>query len=148
MDDEAKNWLMSETRKQETRVKHVAADNFDEEIISNPDVKHAIVEVFKPFCGACAVNGIVFNSFSRKLERHGYSQDVHCYRVNIDNKLPLLGNFYASPNYVYIRKDDDNKVTEILTLSPAVRPEKFVEQIQDLTGLPGLKERIRLATQP
>jgi len=87
-------------------------------VIKNKDVKNCVVEVFKHDCPSCAFNGIVYNAFSRKVEKHGYGVDLPLFRLSIDNKIPYLGNFGYSPIYIFIRKDSENNITECFTLDP------------------------------
>lgn len=81
--------------------------------------------MFKHDCPSCAFNGKVFNVFSRKLEKHGYLNDLPCYRLSIDNKVPYLGNFGYSPIYIYVRKEGKD-IVEIKTLDPPQKIEGFL----------------------
>ena len=84
----------------------MCAANFESEVISNPDVKEFIIEIFKHECPSCAYNGKVFNALSRKLEKHGYAGDLQLFRMSIADKCPWLGNFGYSPYYMYAKKND------------------------------------------
>lgn len=131
--------------RQVTRVKTVCADDFESVVVNNSDVRTCIVEVFKSDCPSCAFNGKVFNALSRKLEKHGYGSDLPLYRVGISNKLPFMGNFGYSPMYIFIRKDSDNKITEMFTLDPPQRANAFMDKVAELSELPGLKDKIKFS---
>lgn len=129
LDDEMNQKLQSEKRKQPTLVKTICGKNFEKEVIQNPDFKECLIEVSKRECPACAFSGAVFDPFSRKLERHGYGDDLKCFRLKMENKIPQLGEFSYSPMYFYLKKDSDNQITELVTLDGPVREngKKFLQ---------------------
>jgi len=59
--------------------------------------------------------GPIFALISLKLEKHGYLDDLPCFRLENSNEIPYLGNFGYSPIYLYVRKDQ-GKVVEVKTL--------------------------------
>lgn len=117
LDGEAQHFYQSQNMRQKTRVKKIVGDEFEVKVLKDPSVKQCIVEVFKHDCPSCNFNGKVFNAFSRKLEKHGYLNELPLFRVNIHNKIPFLGNFAYSPIYLYIRKEGE-AIVEIKTLDP------------------------------
>lgn len=127
--------FQSQKPSQETRVKSIAMANFEEEIINNPKVEQCIVEVHKHNCNSCFFNGKTFNVLSRKLGKHGLSKELPLFRINIDNKVPYLGNFFYSPIYYYMRKRDGKLVELHLIESPNLSPEKFVKKVGELSKL-------------
>ena len=106
MDDSVTFYAQSEKRKQETRIKMINSNGFKKEIMENPKVKHVILEVYQKHCMACMFSNKLTSVLSRKLEKHGYSNDLHMFRMDIDNNVPELGNIQASPTYLYIRKNE------------------------------------------
>jgi len=92
-------------------------------------VKECIIEIFKHDCGACATNGAVFNPFSIKLEKHGYAQDLPCFRLDIKNNIPYLGQLGYSPMYFYVKKNSDNQIQQLEIISPPASGEKFLNKI-------------------
>lgn len=125
LDGEIQHFYQSQKLRQETRVKKIASSNFEQLVVKNPNVKQCIVEVFKHDCPSCAFNGKVFNSFSRKLEKHGYLEELPLFRLSIDNKVPHLGNFGYSPIYFHIKKEGD-QIVEIKTLDAPQKIELFL----------------------
>lgn len=106
-------------------------------------MEQCIIEVFKHDCPSCNFNGKVFNVFSRKLEKHGYLEELPCFRLSIDNRVPYLGNFGYSPIYFYVKKEG-NSIVEIETLDPPQRIDAFLEKIGSRAGLKGFKEKIKI----
>lgn len=78
LDGEIQPYFSSERMKQQTLVKKICSDNFEEEIVSNPNVEQCLIEIFKHDCPSCQYNGKVFNIFSRKLERYNVPE-LPCY---------------------------------------------------------------------
>jgi hypothetical protein len=76
LDGEVHHFYLSERMSQATLVKKICAATFEKEIVKNPKVKQCIIEVFKHDCPSCNFNGKVFNAFSRKLAKHGYSEQL------------------------------------------------------------------------
>lgn len=111
-------FYQTEKLRQATKVKEVCAENFEQEVVKNNEVRNFVVEIFKHDCPSCAFNGKVFNAFSRKVEKHGYGAELPLYRLSIDNKIPYLGNFGYSPIYMFVKKDSENNITECFTLDP------------------------------
>uniref|UniRef100_A0A7S3KB93 Uncharacterized protein n=1 Tax=Euplotes crassus TaxID=5936 RepID=A0A7S3KB93_EUPCR len=84
-------------------------------------------------------NGKVFNAFSRKLEKNGILNQLPCFRLAIDNKIPYLGSFAYSPIYFFLKKED-GKVTEISIIDIPVKYEQFKSKLIEYTGIEKLKE--------
>ena len=57
-------------------------------------------------CGACGFNKPVLNALSIKLEKHGYGDDLHLFRIENSNVVPYLGEFAYTPMYIFLRKDE------------------------------------------
>lgn len=75
----------------------------------------------KKDCPACAFSGAVFAPFSMKLEKHGYGDDIKCFRMDINNRVPQLGEFGYSPMLIYLKKDDQNNIVEVFTTEGMMR---------------------------
>lgn len=127
-------FYQTEKMVQRSNVKEICGDNFEREIVRNPNVEQCIIEVFKHDCPSCMYNGKVFNAFSKKLEKHGMLDKLPCYRLCIDNKVPYLGAFFYSPIYYYLKKED-GKVTEIAILDIPVKYDQFIGQVKKYSGL-------------
>ena len=144
LDGELHHFYQSERISQATNVKKICAANFEKEVVRNNKITDCIIEVFKHDCPSCQFNGKVFNVFSRKLEKHGYSNQLPCFRLGIDNKIPYLGNFGYSPIYMYVRKQGD-QVIEIKTLDPPQRSEDFIRAIAELNPkLKNFEKKIKI----
>lgn len=126
-----------------TFVKTMTSSDFEKEFAQNDQLKQCVVEIFKKSCPACEQNKPVFNIFSRKLHKHGYGDELPLYRILIDNAVPSLGNFGYSPIYMHVSKDPaTGKIKTIKTLEPPFKAEAFLREIGELSGLPGLEERV------
>lgn len=143
LDGELHHFYQTEKVQQQTLVKKLSANTFEQEIVRNPNVTECIVEVFKHDCPSCNFNGKVFNALSRKLEKHGYGDRLPLYRLSIDNKIPFMGNFGYSPIYMYIRKRG-NDIVELKTLDPPQRSEDMIKSLAELTQIKGLQENIKI----
>mmetsp|Transcript_61617 Transcript_61617/g.84816 ORF Transcript_61617/g.84816 Transcript_61617/m.84816 type:complete len:210 (-) Transcript_61617:63-692(-) len=133
----------SEKMRHDTRVKTLNSANFKEHVIDDPNVEQCIIEVFKKDCPACAQMGPIFALISLKMERHGYLDDLPCFRTDNANEIPYLGNFGFSPMYLYVKKDQ-GKIVEIKTLSVPFKHKEFLGEIGELSKLPGFNDRIRI----
>lgn len=127
-------YFQTQKMHQYTKVKEICQDTFEREIVYNRDVKQCIVEIFKHDCPSCMYNGKVFNAFSRKLDKHGVSDKLPCFRMSIENKVPYLGSFAYSPIYFFVKKDGDN-ITEVSILDIPVKYDGFISQLKEYTGL-------------
>ena len=106
------------------------------------------MEVYGTYCHACGFSQILYSSLSHKLKKHGYGQQLPLFKVNLENQIPYLGVFNYTPAYLYIKKDKaTGQITEVQTLERIFSGGKFIEQVADLSGLPGLKERIVMNTK-
>ena len=101
------------------------------------------MEVFKHDCPSCQFNGKVFNVFSRKLKKHRLLHKLPCYRLNIDNKVPYLGQFFYSPIYFYVRVDD-GEVKQVAILDIPAKYDLFIEKLRKYSTLNKELQRIKV----
>jgi hypothetical protein len=144
MDDKLEMTYETEHPRQQTRVKTISGDQFESEVLKNPDHSQFLLEVFKHDCPGCAVSGKVFNALSHKLHKHGF--DVPQYRTHADNKIPFLGNFGYTPMYFYVKKNAQNQITEIQTLDSlmANKGQTFMNTVSELFEMPQLTDKVKI----
>ena len=85
MDDKLSMHYVTEDREQETKVKWLNSEIFEQEIIKNPEVKQCVIEIFKDHCPACFIAKFNTNVISRKLDKHGLLDQLPFYRMKITN---------------------------------------------------------------
>ena len=106
------------------------------------------MEIFGTYCHACGFATVLYSALSHKLKKHGYAQKLPLFKANTENQIPYLGVFNYTPAYLYVKKDKKTgQITEIQTLERIFSGQKFIEQVADLSGLPGLRERIGMNTK-
>ena len=98
----------------ERLVREVTADNFEEIVLKDENIEQFIIEVYGKTCPGCAVSQVIFTALSEKLKKHGYSQQLPCFKICDKNNLPFLGNFMYTPQYLFVKKDKaTGKIAEV-----------------------------------
>jgi len=105
-----------------------------------------VIEIIKDHCPACFISKFNTNILSRKMERHGFLDQVPIYRMHINNQVPWLGEFPHSPMHIYLRKEGDDIVEMKLLDSPLPqeKTDNFLKEIGSKAGIPGFTDKIKI----
>ena len=80
----------------------------------------------------------MFDIVSQKFEKHGYLEKISLYRIQSSEQVKELGNFFFSPQYLFVEKDPiSNMITKIETLSGPgdVRDcQTFLRHLNEIAG--------------
>lgn len=115
MEEKLDHHYVSDDRVQQTKVKMINTETFEKEILKNPKVTQAVIEVIKDHCPACFIAKFNTNMISRKMHHHGLIDQLPFFRMKITNNVPWLGEFPHTPIHLYIRKEG-NDIVEIKLL--------------------------------
>ena len=83
------------------------------------------------------------------MYKHGYLDQIPMFRIDLDNKIPYLGDMPHTPIALYIRKEGD-QIVEITQLKTPVNQKNidlFMEKIEAKTNIKGLKDKIKVDTE-
>ena len=117
------------SRKMFTYVKDINNESFQKEIIEDKNCKEYILEIYKDNCPACFILGKMFDHLSHKFNKHNIT-GMKLLRINIDdNDIPLLGEFNATPTFLYLRKNDKGQIEYICPL----QKENFISKLKTLS---------------
>lgn len=99
-----------------TYVQELNSESFSKLICDDNSFSECLIEIYKDNCPACFIMGKMFDHLSHKFHKHEI-KDMKLFRINIDkNEIPLLGEFNATPTFLFIRKHK-NKIEYIAPLS-------------------------------
>ena len=109
LDAELKHEYVSEQVPRETLVRQINGAEFSKWAIEKSD-SQCLIEISRDGCAACAYNGRLIDRLSLQLGAAGINLPI--YRVDMQNKLPQLGNLSYAPVYMYVRREQ-GFITEI-----------------------------------
>lgn len=113
-----------------TYVETLCADNFSEKVL-DPSFKEFILEIKHEGCPACFLLGKMVDHLSQKLHKHKLLDKLRIFRIDTANDIPLLGEFAATPTYLFIRKNDKNEIEFIAPLDK----NEFLFQVKKFSKL-------------
>jgi hypothetical protein len=93
-----------------TYVSTLNSKNFEDKVINDKSFKEFLVEVKHEGCPTCYMLGKMFDHVSQKFQKHKYEKKIKMFRVDTHNDLPYLGEFAATPTYLFCRKNDKGEV--------------------------------------
>jgi thiol-disulfide isomerase/thioredoxin len=91
------------------------AANFEEKVLNDNSFKEFLVEVKHEGCPTCFMLGKMIDHLSQKFQKHKLSKKFKFFRIDSHNDLPFIGDFSATPTYLYCKKEN-NKITSISQL--------------------------------
>eukprot|EP00340_Litonotus_pictus_P012112 CAMPEP_0170538218 /NCGR_PEP_ID=MMETSP0209-20121228/103180_1 /TAXON_ID=665100 ORGANISM="Litonotus pictus, Strain P1" /NCGR_SAMPLE_ID=MMETSP0209 /ASSEMBLY_ACC=CAM_ASM_000301 /LENGTH=241 /DNA_ID=CAMNT_0010839867 /DNA_START=1021 /DNA_END=1743 /DNA_ORIENTATION=+ len=105
-----------------TYVESLNGENFKAKLLEDSSFRECVLEIKHEGCPTCLMLGKMLDHMSQKFHKHGKlsssinnsKNKVRFFRIDSDNDIPLLGRFNATPVYLYIRKDKDNKKIEFI----------------------------------
>ena len=112
-----------------TYVQETNSESFNKLICEDNSFSECLVEIYKDNCPACFIMGKMFDHLSHKFHKHQI-KEMKLFRINIDkNEIPLLGEFNATPTFLFIRKDKNNKIEFVAPLSK----NNFFEKLKNIS---------------
>ena len=121
----------------------ITTDTFKKEVLDDRSFEHCIVEVFGDHCGGCQAAAVIMGALTNKMKKHGYLSEMPLFQMKQENEVPFLGQVGYTPAFFYLRKDKaTGQIKEIKTLEKWQYSEKFVPQLAECSGLPGLSDRV------
>jgi thiol-disulfide isomerase/thioredoxin len=120
-----------------TYVKTVNNETFRDVILNDNSFKEFMIEIKHEGCPTCFMLGKMFDHVSQKFQKHGYSKRFKFFRIDTHNDMPYLGEFAATPTYLFCRK---NEKGEIIQINP-VEKNEFLFKIKKLSKMDLAKVR-------
>jgi hypothetical protein len=114
-----------------TFVETVNNSTFKEKIIDDHSFREFMIEIKHEGCPTCFMLGKMFDHLSQKFEKHKKLKKLRFFRVDTHNDIPYLGEFAATPTYLFCRKDKNGNIELI---SP-VDKNDFLFKIKKLSNL-------------
>jgi hypothetical protein len=71
------------------------------------------------------MQGKIFDLLSLKLEKSGKLDKIPLFRANMNCQIPAIGQFNYSPAYIYIKKDEEGKISQINVLPNMIENDSF-----------------------
>ena len=93
-----------------TYVQTVNSKSFEEKILKDNSFDEFMIEIKHEGCPTCYMLGKMFDHVSQKFYKHGYLKNFRFFRVDTHNDLPFLGEFAATPTYLFCRKKEDGQI--------------------------------------
>lgn len=93
-----------------TYVTTVNSLNFEDKILKDKSFKEFMIEVKHEGCPTCYMLGKMFDHVSQKFHKHKYDKKFKFFRVDTHNDIPHLGEFAATPTYLFCRKNDKGQI--------------------------------------
>lgn len=96
-----------------TYVETLNGDSFRRRIFDS-SFRECILEIKHEGCPSCYMLGKMNDHLSQKFNKHGVLKKIPIFRIDTENDI-LLGQFLATPTYLFIRKTKDNKRIEMIS---------------------------------
>jgi len=94
-----------------TKVNFINAKNFKEVILDDKKLKEFIIEIKHEGCPSCFMLGKMFDHLSLKFKKHKLENKIKFFRIDTENDLRYLGDFAATPTYVFGKKNAKGEIT-------------------------------------
>ena len=94
-----------------TNVTFVNSKNFKEKILDDKNLKEFIIEVEHEGCPSCFMLGKMIDHLSLKLKKHKLQNKIKFFRIDTENDLRFLGDFAATPTYLFCKKNSKGEIT-------------------------------------
>lgn len=103
-----------------TNVAFINSKNFKEKILDDKKLKEFVLEIKHEGCPSCFMLGKMFDHLSLKFKKHKLDHKIKLFRIDTENDLRYLGDFAATPTYIFGKKNDKGEIT---FLSEMPKPE-------------------------
>jgi len=103
-----------------TNVTFINSKNFREKILDDKKLKEFVLEIKHEGCPSCFMLGKMFDHLSLKFKKHKLDSKIKLFRIDTENDLRYLGDFAATPTYVFGKKNEKGEIT---FLSEMPKPE-------------------------
>jgi hypothetical protein len=114
-----------------TYVSTVNSLNFEEKVLKDNSFREFMIEVKHEGCPTCYMLGKMFDHVSQKFHKHKYDKKFKFFRVDTHNDIPHLGEFAATPTYLFCRKNEKGQIEMI----SQVDKQDFLFKIKKLSKL-------------
>jgi len=94
-----------------TNVQFINSKNFKEKILDDKKLKEFVLEIKHEGCPSCFMLGKMFDHLSLKIKKHKLENKIKLFRIDTENDLRYLGDFAATPTYVFGKKNDKGEIT-------------------------------------
>lgn len=94
-----------------TNVKFINSKNFKQKILDDKKLKEFIIEIKHEGCPSCFMLGKMFDHLSLKLKKHKLDNKIKLFRIDTENDLRYLGDFAATPTYLFCKKNEKGEIT-------------------------------------
>lgn len=95
-----------------TYVQTVNSKNFEEKVLKDNSFKEFLIEIKHEGCPTCFYLGKTFDHISQKMKKYNVN-NFKMFRTDTHNDLPYLGEFSATPTYLFCRKNDKGQINFI-----------------------------------
>ena len=106
------------------------AANFEEKVLKDNSFNEFIIEVKHEGCPTCFMLGKMIDHMSQKFKKHKLDKKLKFFRIDSHNDLPFIGDFSATPTYLFGRKEN-NQITQLSQLDK----NDFLFQLKKLSKL-------------
>jgi len=111
-------------------VTELNAENFEEKVIKDYSFKEFLIEVKHEGCPTCFMLGKMVDHLSQKFRKHNLANKFRFFRIDSHNDLPYIGDFSATPTYLFCRKEGEK-----ITLISQLDKNDFLFQLKKLSKL-------------
>ena len=94
-----------------TNVSFVNSKNFKSKILEDKKLKEFILEIKHEGCPSCFMLGKMFDHLSLKFKKHKCENKIKFFRIDTENDLRFLGEFAATPTYLFCKKNEKGEIT-------------------------------------
>ena len=94
-----------------TNVTFLNSKNFKEKILDDKNLKEFIIEIEHEGCPSCFMLGKMFDHLSLKFKKHTLHNKIKFFRIDTENDLRFLGDFAATPTYLFCKKNSKGEIT-------------------------------------
>lgn len=116
--------------KGKSNVIEVNSNNFKDKVISDNSFKEFIIEISKENCPSCFILGKMLDHLSLKLIKHNIDK-LKLFRIDSNNDIPYIGEFNATPTYLFCRKNNKGLIEYITQLNK----DNFIEKLKEMSCL-------------
>jgi hypothetical protein len=113
LNNEAKNFKQPVQMENYSYVQTINNSAFKKKVLEDNSFKEFMIEIKHEGCPTCFMLGKMYDHLSQKFHKHGKDKHLKFFRIDTHNDIPYLGEFAATPTYLFCKKNNKGEIVQI-----------------------------------